>query len=67
MVRLRYCSEGFVTALLFTGNHSSNIDVIVREGIPSFLQRGFRDGSCSAQDPGKVDVEEPEDVSAGVD
>lgn len=60
------CSESFVTPLLFAGNHPAHIDVVVGEDLPGFLDGGVRQGSCSAQDPGKVNVEEPQDIRAGI-
>ncbi len=59
-------SESFVTALLLAGNHPAHVDVVAGEDVLGFLDGGVRQGSCSAQDPGEVDVEEPEDVRAGV-
>jgi len=66
MQRFRCRSESFVTALLPAGDHSGNIDIVVCKDLPGSLNGGPRQASCSTQDPGKVDVEEPEDVSAGI-
>lgn len=66
MLHFQCCSESFVTALLPAGNHPGHIDVVVGKGLLSFLNSGARQGACSSQDPGKVDVEEPQDVRAGV-
>lgn len=62
-----WCSEIFVTALLLAGNHPRHIDVVAGKHLPGILDGGVRQGSCATQDPGKVDVEEPQDVRAGVD
>lgn len=61
-----HCSESFLTALLLAGNHPGHINVVVGEDLLGFLDGGFWQGSRSAQDPGKVDMEEPQDVRAGI-
>lgn len=66
VLRFHCCLESFVTALLLAGNHPAHINVVLGEGIHGFLNGGVRQGSCSAQDPGEVDVEEPQDVRAGI-
>lgn len=66
MLHFYCCSESFVTAQLPAGNHPAHIDVVVGKGLLCFLDGGVRQGSCSAQDPGEVDVEEPQHVRAGV-
>lgn len=58
--------SSFVTALLPAGNHPAHVDVVVGEDLLGLLDGGVRLGSCSAQDPGEVDVEEPQDVRAGI-
>lgn len=66
MLHFYGCSESFVTALLPAGNHPGHVDVVVGEDLLGFLNGRVRQGSCSAQDPREVDVEEPQDVCAGV-
>lgn len=61
-----WCSEKLVAALLLAGNHPAHIYVIVGKGLPGLLDGGLRQSPRSAQDPGKVDVEEPQDVRAGI-
>lgn len=59
-------SESFVAALLPAGNHPAHVDVVVGKDVLGFLDGGIWQGPCSAQDPGEVDVEEPQDVRAGI-
>lgn len=60
-------SEGLITALLPAGNHPTNINVAAREDLPGFVDGGGGEGACAPQDPGKVHVEQTQDVGAGID
>lgn len=60
------CSQRFFTAHLPAGDHPAHVDVVVCKDLFGFLDGGFWQGACSPQDPGEVDVEEPEDVSAWI-
>lgn len=59
-------SEGFFTAHLPAGNHPGHVNVVVCKHLFGFLDGGLWQGSRSPQDPGEVDVEEPEDVGAWI-
>ena len=65
-VQLSQPSEIFFTALLLAGNHPAHVDVVVGEDVLGFLDGGIRQGSFSAQDPGEVDMEEPQDIRARI-
>lgn len=58
---------GHFTALLLAGNHPAHIDVVVGKGLPGLLNGGLRQRSSPAQDPGKVNMEEPQNIRAGID
>lgn len=58
--------EKLFAALLLAGNHPAHIDVIVGKGLPGRLNGGLWQSSRPAQDPGKVDVEEPQNVCTGI-
>lgn len=60
------CLQIFVTAFLLGVNHPAHINVVVGKRFSGIHDGGFRQSSGSAQDPGKVDVEEPQNVRAGV-
>lgn len=66
LLHFNHCLDSFVTVLLLAGNHPAHVNVVLRKDLHGFLHGGFRQGSCSAQDPGEVDVEKPQDVGAGV-
>lgn len=53
--------------MLLAGNHPAHIYVIVGKGLPGRIDGGLWQSSRPAQDPGKVDVEEPQNVRAGID
>lgn len=59
-------SESFVTALLLAGHHPGHINVVVCKELHPFLNSGVWQGSHSAQDPGKINVEESQDIRAGI-
>lgn len=59
--------EKLFAALLLAGNHPAHIDVIVGKGLPGLLNGGLWQRSGPAQDPGKVDVEEPQNIRTGID
>lgn len=61
-----WCLEKFVTALLLAGNHPAHIYVVLGKDLPCRLNGGIRQSSCSTQDPGKVNVEEPQNIRTGV-
>lgn len=59
-------SEGFVTARLSASGHSAHVNVVVGEDLFAFVYGGLRQGPRPAQDPGEVNVEQSEDVGAGI-
>lgn len=56
-----------VTALLVRGDHFADVDVVGGEHDLGTVDGGCRQCACAPKDPGKVDVEQPKNVSAGVD
>lgn len=52
--------------MLLAGNHPAHVDLVLGKGLHGCLDGVVRQGSCSAQDPGEVDVEDPQDVRAGI-
>lgn len=52
--------------MLPAGNHPGHVDVVVGEDLLGLLYGGRGQGALPAQDPGKVDVEKPQDVRAGI-
>ena len=66
------CSPASVSVILLTArllahDHPADVDVVVVEDVLGFSDGGDGEASGSAQDPGEVHVEQPQDVSAGVD
>lgn len=60
------CLQIFVTAFLLGVNHPAHINVVVGKRFFGIHDGGFRQSSSSAQDPGKVNMEEPQNVRAGI-
>lgn len=52
--------------MLLAGSHPGHVYVVLGEDLHGLLDGGVRQSSCSTQDPGEVDVEEPQDVRAGI-
>lgn len=53
--------------MLSACNHPADVDVVAEEDFLGFLDGRAGQASCSSQDPGKVDMEEPQNIRAGVD
>lgn len=60
------CLQIFVAALLLGVNHPAHVNVVLGKRFLGVHDGGFRQGSSSAQDPGKVNMEEPQNVRAGI-
>lgn len=55
-----------LTAVLISRNHSTDVDVVQRENLLGMIDCLRRKRTAAGQNPGVIDMEEPENIRAGV-